>query len=126
VLREIIPFCRSLSAEQLPNVYNAAGAACGPIGSFQDQINYLGDFRVVFDYFFPGVIPGSPVNIPQEVITDWTTVYVPKITSALISNPSAAAQLVKVTGAAVTSDPATVAETVLGISQDRRQGLPGY
>src|SRR5580692_5312188 len=48
----------TLSAEQLPHVYNAAGAACGPIGSFQGQINYLGDFRVIFDYFFPGAIPG--------------------------------------------------------------------
>ncbi len=104
-----------LSAEQLPHVYNAAGAACGPIGSFQGQINYLGDFRVIFDYFFPGVIPGSPINIPTEVMTDWTTVYEPKILAALEANPSAAAQLIKVTGAAVTSDPTTVGETVLGI-----------
>jgi pimeloyl-ACP methyl ester carboxylesterase len=104
-----------LSAEQLPHVYNAAGAACGPIGSFQGQINYLGDFRVIFDYFFPGVIPGSPISITPEVMTDWTTVYEPKILAALEANPSAAAQLIKVTGAAVTSDPTTVGETVLGI-----------
>ena len=105
----------ALSAEQLPSVYNAAGAACGPIGSFQNQINYLGDFRVVFDYFFPGVLPGSPVNIPQEVMADWDTVYVPKITAALAANPKATAQLLSVTKASVTSDPATVGETVLGI-----------
>jgi pimeloyl-ACP methyl ester carboxylesterase len=49
----------ALSAEQLPNVYNSAGAACGPIGSFQGQINYFGDFRVIFDYFFPRVILGT-------------------------------------------------------------------
>ena len=105
----------ALSAEQLPNVYNAAGAACGPIGSFQNQINYLGDFRVVFDYFFPGILPGSPVNIPQEVMADWDTVYVPKITAALAANPKATAQLLSVTKASVSSDPATVGETVLGI-----------
>jgi pimeloyl-ACP methyl ester carboxylesterase len=105
----------ALSAEQLPNVYNAAGAACGPIGSFQRQINYLGDFRVVFDYFFPGVLPGSAVSIPQEVMTDWDSIYVPKIAAALAANPSATAQLLSVTNAPVTSDPATVGETVLGI-----------
>ncbi len=105
----------ALSAEQLPHVYNAAGAACGPIGNFQGQINYLGDFRVIFDYFFPGVIPTSPVNIPAEVMTDWTTVYEPKILLALAANPSATAQLIKVTGAAVTSNPTTVGETVLGV-----------
>jgi pimeloyl-ACP methyl ester carboxylesterase len=103
------------SAEQLPQLYNAAGAACGPIGSFQAEINYLGDFRVIFDYFFPGVLPASPVNIPTEVMTDWNSIYVPKITAALAANPSAAAQLLKVTNAAVTSDPSTIPETVLAV-----------
>lgn len=105
----------TLSAEQLPHVYNGVGAGCGPIGSFQGQINYLGDFRVLFDYFFPGVLPASPVNIPAVVMTLWNTVYVPKIIGALAANPAAAAQLIKVSKAAVTSDPATVAETVVGI-----------
>ncbi len=104
----------TLSAEQFPKVYNTAGAACGPIGSFQAQINYLGDFRVVFDYFFPGVLPGDVINIPAEVIADWDTVYEPKITAALSANPQAATQLINVLHAAVTSDPATISETVLG------------
>jgi len=105
----------TLSAEQLPGVYNSAGAACGPIGSFQGQIDYFGDFRVIFDYFFPNVIPGNAITIPAEVIADWGTVYVPAITAALAANPQATAQLLRVTGAAVTSDPTTVPETVLGI-----------
>lgn len=104
----------ALSAEQLPGVYNAAGAACGPIGSFQDQINYFGDFRVIFDYFFPDVIPGSPISIPSEVMTDWPA-YIIKIENALAANPSAAQQLIRVTHAPVTSDPATIAETTIGI-----------
>ena len=103
----------ALSAEQLPQVYNAAGAACGPIGSFQDQINYFGDFRVIFDYFFPGVLPPTPVDIPQEVMDDWYTVYVPEIEAALAANPTAAEQVIKVMNAAVSSDPTTVGETIL-------------
>ncbi len=104
----------ALSAEQLPQIYNVAGAACGPIGSFQGQVDYFGDFRVVFDYFFPGLIPTSPVSISSEVMADWETIYVPKITAALAANPSKTAQLISVMRAPVTSDPATVAETVLG------------
>ncbi len=104
----------ALSAEQLPQVYSVAGAACGPIGSFQGQVNYFGDFRVVFDYFFPGLIPTSPVSISSEVMADWETVYVPEITAALAANPSKTAQLINVMHAPVTSDPTTVAETVLG------------
>jgi pimeloyl-ACP methyl ester carboxylesterase len=104
----------TLSAEQLPNVYNAAAAACGPVGSFQAQINYFDDFRVVFDYFFPGVLPASPVNIPDSVIANWDTQYVPAIVNALATDPQATAQLISVMRAPVTSDPATVAETVVG------------
>ena len=105
----------TLSAEQFPTVYNSAGAACGPIGNFQDQINYFGDFRVIFDYFFPGAIPGTAISIPTNVINEWYTVYVPTITAALAANPSATAQLIKVMQAPVTSDPTTVGETVLDV-----------
>ncbi len=105
----------TLSAEQLPTVYNSAGAACGPIGSFQGQLNYFGDFRVIFDYFFPRLIPGNAITIPQSVIDGWDTIYVPLITTALATHPQATAELLRVTNAPVTSDPATVGETVLGI-----------
>jgi pimeloyl-ACP methyl ester carboxylesterase len=105
----------TLSAEQFPAVYNSAGAACGPIGSFQNQINYFGDFRVVFDYFFSGVIPGTAISIPPAVITNWYTGYVQTITAALAANPSATSQLINVMQAPVTSDPATVVETVLDV-----------
>ena len=104
----------ALSAEQLPNVYDSAGAACGPIGSFQSQLNYFGDFRVIFDYFFPGVIPGNAVNIPASVVAGWDTVYVPLITAALATHPQETEQLIRVMKAPVTSDPATVVTTVLG------------
>lgn len=105
----------ALSAEQFPNLYNSAGAACGPIGSFQSQLDYLDDFRVIFDYFFPGVIPGNALNIPPQVMSGWESVYVPAITAALAANPQAASQLIKVTQAAVTTDPATIAETAVAV-----------
>ncbi len=50
----------ALAIEQRPDVFDGGLATCGPIGDFSQQINYFGDFRVLFDYFFPGVIPGSP------------------------------------------------------------------
>ena len=103
-----------LSAEQLPTLYDTAGAGCGPIGNFQAQIDYMGDFRVIFDYFFPGVIPGTAIDVPQEVMTDWNSIYIPAITAALQNNPEATSQLIKVMQAQVTSDPATIPETVIG------------
>jgi pimeloyl-ACP methyl ester carboxylesterase len=61
----------TLLAEESPQVFDGALAACGPIGDFGRQIDYFGDFRVLFDYFFPGVIPPSPISVPQSAIDGW-------------------------------------------------------
>ena len=89
-----------LALEHHPELFNGGGmVVSAPIGSFIRQANYWADFRVVFDYFFPGVIPGNAVHIPQEVMDHWDSVYTPRIIKALLSNPLAAEQLFAVTGA---------------------------
>lgn len=106
----------ALAVEARPDVFDGGIAACGPIGDFRRQINYWGDFRVVYDVFFPGVIPGSAVEVPDEVIEDWETVYAPAVAEGLEADPVAADQLLQVTGAPIDrKDPATVEETVLGL-----------
>ncbi len=106
----------ALSVENYPEIYDGGLATCGPIGDFHRQINYFGDFRVVFDYFFPGIIPGSPVDVPQEVMDNWEVVYVPRIIQAITSNPGATNQLLKVTRAAIDPGDATsIEETILGV-----------
>jgi len=106
----------TLAVEKFPDVFDGGLAACGPIGDFRKQINYWGDFRVVFDYFFPGLIPGSPVHVPPEVIEQWDTVYRPRLSAAIQSNPSATNQLLRVTRAPTDRrDPASVEATILGL-----------
>ena len=65
----------ALAIEQYPAVFDGGLAACGPIGDWNRQIDYFGDFRVLFDYFFPGLIPGSPTEIPEEVINNFDDLY---------------------------------------------------
>jgi pimeloyl-ACP methyl ester carboxylesterase len=89
----------ALAAERRADVFDGAVAACGPVGDFAAQIDYFGDFRVVFDYYFPGVIPGGPVDIPDEVRANWNSVYVPAIATALQNDIPATLQLLSVTGA---------------------------
>jgi pimeloyl-ACP methyl ester carboxylesterase len=101
----------TLSMERYPQIYNAGLAACGPIGDFPGQINYLGDFRVIFDAYFPGVIPGFPAAIPSNVIADWATLYSPNVTTAITANPQAAQQVLKVTWAAGADTPANTMTT---------------
>ena len=61
----------TLLAERSPDLFSSALAACAPIGSFRQQVNYLGDFRVLFDYYFPGVLPGSAVAMPPAAAAFW-------------------------------------------------------
>jgi pimeloyl-ACP methyl ester carboxylesterase len=106
----------TLALEKHSDVFDAGLATCGPIGDFRRHINYLGDFRVVFDYFFPGMIPGSPIQIPRKVRKKWENLYVPRITAAIIARPHAVEQLLRVTGAAIDkNDLTSVVETIIGV-----------
>jgi pimeloyl-ACP methyl ester carboxylesterase len=106
----------TLLAERWPERFTSAFAACAPIGSFRLQVNYVGNFRVLFDYFFPGVIPGSAIDVPSSVKAGWNTVYVPAIAGALVANPGRAIELMRVAKAAYDpADPATVVQTTINV-----------
>ncbi len=106
----------ALTVEQHPRTFTGAMAVCGPIGNFQSQIDYFADFRVVFDFFFPSVLPGTAIDIPVELRQQWLSVYVPAVVEALAADPEATAQLLAVTGAPTdAADPTTVGATVTGI-----------
>jgi pimeloyl-ACP methyl ester carboxylesterase len=106
----------ALVAERSPELFSSAVATCGPIGSFRGQIDYFGDFRVLFDYFFPGVIPGSPIDIPPSVIANWFTVYLPAVQRALAASPAKALELMRVSHAAFDpANPATIVQTTIEV-----------
>lgn len=103
----------ALSAEKFPGTYDAAIAACGPIGSFSGQINYIGDVRLLFDYFFPQVLPGNVTNVPPQVWTNWETVYVPAIKTALASNAAKRQSFLNVSQVPTAPDPAVTDQNVV-------------
>jgi pimeloyl-ACP methyl ester carboxylesterase len=61
----------ALALERRPDLFAGGVAACGPIGDFVRQVEYYGDFRVAFDYFFPGLIPGTLLDVPPDLIDHW-------------------------------------------------------
>ena len=103
----------ALGLERAAQHFDGGLIACAPVGSFRGQINYLGDVRVLFDYFFPGVLPGSPISIPADLIAGWETVFAPAVAATLAANPGKTAQLVKVAGIAV--DPTQPASAVTSV-----------
>lgn len=58
----------TLSVEQFPQIYAGGLSGCGPIGGAQPMLDYFINFRIIFDYFFPGLMPGSPLDIPPDFI----------------------------------------------------------
>ena len=88
--------------EKYPQVYDGGLALCGVEGGAPYQVKYLGDFRVVFDYFFPKIFNFGVVSVPTSAAADWYNgTYPEKIAAAVAGNPGATQQLFKVTGAAV-------------------------
>lgn len=105
----------TLLAERWPELFVSALATCGPIGSFRAQIDSFGDFRVLFDYFFPGLLPGSAVEIPPQLMANWQA-YVPLILGALAAHPDRALELMRVSRAAYDpANPATIGNTTINM-----------
>lgn len=100
----------ALLLEQSPGTFTSGLAACAPVGTFRGQVNYIGDFRVLFDYFFPNVIPGSAIDVPVDVARNWFGLYLPAALKALALNPARAIELMRTSGAAY--DPANAAATI--------------
>ncbi len=84
----------TLATERYPDVFDGGLAACGPIGSWVGQINYFGDFRVLLDYFFPGLIPTEEIAIPAWLINDWiNNDYFTNVAEPVLFGPSSALSL---------------------------------
>ena len=106
----------ALAVERHLDLFAGALAACGPIGDFGRQIDYFGDFRVLFDYFFPEVIPGGAVEIPDSVRAHWNDRYAPAVVGALVLDPASTRQLLAVSGAPIDAgDLQSIGATVLGV-----------
>lgn len=106
----------ALTVEREPERFTGALAACGPIGDFARQIDYFNDVRVVFDYLFPGVLPGAADDPPDDLVDGWTSSYAPAVAAAIEGDPERGAELAAVTG--IPADglgPATLAETVVAL-----------
>lgn len=62
----------TLAVERHPELFDGGLAACGPIGDWVGQINYFGDFRILFDYFYPDLLPTEVVTVPNWLIDAWS------------------------------------------------------
>ena len=114
-----------MAVEQYPNTFSGGLAGCGPIGDYRRQLDYVADFRVVFDHYFADVIPGWPVwkqvlgagNPGYVDPGSWDTAE--RDAGAALDDPGNAdriSQVLRVTHAPIDpGDRATIKGTTLGI-----------
>jgi pimeloyl-ACP methyl ester carboxylesterase len=106
----------TLAVEQSPLVFSGGVATCGPVGDFRKQVNYWGDFRVLFDFYFPGLMPGTVTSVPTVSQEQWELVYAPQIAAALAAKPALLDKLLRVSRAPFDpAKPQTKLQTALGI-----------
>lgn len=114
----------TLALEKYPGMFSGGLAFCGPVGDFRKQINYFGDFLVLFNHFFPhllssfagGVTP-TPAEIPDALVDQdtWDNIIEPAVLKAIHSNPSATSQLLRTANAPTDPDDPFSEETILGV-----------
>ncbi len=76
-------------AEKHPSLFAGAVPMCGVIGGSQMGIDYKYDIRVLFDYFYPDVLPGNALEVPEDFdCYDGTAFFV-----AVYTNPGALYEL---------------------------------
>src|SRR5918994_4770452 len=51
--------------ERFPSQYDGALLMCGIVGGSLLETQYLGHVRALFDFFYPGALPGDVVKVPR-------------------------------------------------------------
>ncbi len=68
--------------------------ACAVAGGLQRELDYFANVRVLFDLFYPGVLPGSAVDVPPG-INVFTQIVLPAM-SAMTADPSGALAIARI------------------------------
>jgi pimeloyl-ACP methyl ester carboxylesterase len=84
----------------------------GPIGGGSLEMNYVANVRILFDFFYPGVLPGTPTSIPAG--TTFEAVQ-QAVVAAVTANPTGIGLMATVDQIACPyANPQELVEGVLG------------
>ncbi len=75
----------ALLIEGHPELFVGGLAACGPVGDWEYQMGYFGNARALFEYFYPGMIPGDPFNPTPELAASWEARYTSVVAPAVLA-----------------------------------------
>jgi pimeloyl-ACP methyl ester carboxylesterase len=55
-------------AERYGTKYDGVLAMCGPLGGALPELQYAGNARVTFEYYFPDLLPGEMFDVPEGTL----------------------------------------------------------
>lgn len=80
-------------AERHGSQYDGTLAMCSPLGGSASEVNYLADVRVLFDWFYKGVLPGDVMNVPPGTNPD---AAVGAAVRAMMANPTGLGAMLRI------------------------------
>ena len=72
--------------EKYPKQYDGGLLACGTLGGTPMQLQFIGDVRTLFDYYYPGVLPGDAISVPEGFTPTLAQVQA-LVVPAVLANP---------------------------------------
>src|SRR5205823_14024850 len=75
-------------AESYPTQYDGVLAECGVLGGSFARFGYMFDVRLLFDFFYPGVLPGTALAVPEPI--DLLNQIRLPARAAMVANPDGA------------------------------------
>ena len=100
--------------EKFPTQYDGAVLGCGMSAGTPTQLQFVGDVRALFDYYYPGVLPGDAIDVP-EGYTPTVQQVAALVQPAVIANPLGLFAIASTAQTPLAYVPGNV--TVAGVSQ---------
>lgn len=75
-------------AERFPQQYDGSLLVCGMLGGTPLELSYVGHVRALFDFYYPGVLPGDAVNVPESAAAMTPQQVQALVIPAVMRNPA--------------------------------------
>jgi pimeloyl-ACP methyl ester carboxylesterase len=62
-------------AENHPGEFDGVVTLNGMVGGTKAQLDYVGNVRILFDFLYPGVLPGSVCDVPEDFDLTYDVIY---------------------------------------------------
>jgi len=85
--------------EAHPQQYAGLLTLSGMIGGVRAEVDYVSNVRALFDYFYPGVLPGNVLELPPGF--DLNTGLIVPVATAIQANPQPALELAQINQAPI-------------------------